>query len=154
MLALSEVFNKGLGVKAEPRQAYVWDLTAARQGNPLAQYNVGTYWLYGTSVPKDLTEAAKWFRRSALQGNPAALDALARQLNMGDGVERDVFAAYVLFEAASKPSDKFDSVYTAAESAKVIRSHMNADDLKYAQSLSADKILKELEGLEKHEPQY
>ena len=45
MLALSEVFNKGLGVKAEPRQAYVWDLTAARQGNPLAQYNVGTYWL-------------------------------------------------------------------------------------------------------------
>ena len=99
MLALSEVFNKGLGVKAEPRQAYVWDLTAARQGNPLAQYNVGTYWLYGTSVPKDLTEAAKWFRRSALQGNPAALDALARQLNMGDGVERDVFAAYVLFEA-------------------------------------------------------
>lgn len=154
MLALSEVFNKGLGVKAEPRQAYVWDLTAARQGNPLAQYNVGTYWLYGTSVPKDLTEAAKWFRRSALQGNPAALDALARQLNMGDGVERDVFAAYVLFDAASKPSDKFDSVYTAAESAKVIRSHMNADDLKYAQSLSAEKILKELETLEKHEPQY
>ena len=42
----------------------------------------------------------------------------------------------------------------AEESAKVIRSHMNADDLKYAQSLTAEKILKELESLEKHEPQY
>lgn len=154
MLALAEVFNKGLGVKADPRQAYVWDLTAARQGNPLAQYNVGVYWLYGTSVPKDMTEAAKWFRRAALQGNPAAYDALARQLNMGEGVERDIFAAYVLYEAAAKPSDKFDSVYSAEESAKVIRSRMNDEDLKYAKSLSVEKILKDLESLEKYEPQF
>lgn len=154
MLALSEVFNKGLGVKAEPRQAYVWDLTAARQGNPIAQYNVANYWLYGTSVPKDLTEAAKWFRRSALQGNPAALDALARLLNTGDGVKRDIFGAYVLYTEAAKPTEKFDSVYGAEESAKVIRSRMSKEDIQYAEGLTAAQILKELESLESYEPQY
>ena len=42
--------------------------TAAEQGDTTAQFNLGGMYLIGESVPKNDTEAARWFRMAAEQG--------------------------------------------------------------------------------------
>jgi len=41
----------------------------AKQGNPIAQHNLGEMYHFGEGVAKDDKEAEKWFRKSAEQGN-------------------------------------------------------------------------------------
>ena len=47
-------------------------LTAAEAGHPQAQFNVGWHYKNGKGVPKDLAQAAKWWRKAAGAGYPAA----------------------------------------------------------------------------------
>ena len=48
----------------------------AEQGNHNAQYNLGVMHDNGWGVPKDDTEAVKWYREAAEQGDAGAQDAL------------------------------------------------------------------------------
>ena len=49
-------------------------LAAAKAGDAAAQYNLGVCYYNGDGVPKDLTQAAYWFRKSAEQGDADAAD--------------------------------------------------------------------------------
>ena len=51
----------------------------AEQGDAAAQNELGVMYYSGTGVPKNSTEAVKWFRKAARQGNAAA------QFNLGVG---------------------------------------------------------------------
>ena len=57
------------GVAAYERNDYVTALREflplARQGNPLAQFNVGLIYQHGLGVKPDLAEAIKWYERAA-----------------------------------------------------------------------------------------
>jgi uncharacterized protein len=44
----------------------------AEQGDLRAQLNLGDMYFFGKGVPKNLAEAAKWYRKAAEQGNPDA----------------------------------------------------------------------------------
>jgi serine/threonine protein kinase/TPR repeat protein len=54
-----------------------------------AQYNLGTMCRDGTGMPKDLAEAAKWFRKSAELGNSSAQCTLGSFYMDGNGVPKD-----------------------------------------------------------------
>ena len=45
--------------------AVKWYQTAAEQGNPYAQYNLGHSYYYGAGVAKDYVRALKWYTLSA-----------------------------------------------------------------------------------------
>jgi TPR repeat protein len=51
-------------------------LTLAEQGNAIAQYNVGTFYLNGLGIPKDEKQAYDWFEKSAAQGYALALSVI------------------------------------------------------------------------------
>ena len=43
-------------------------MAAQSEEDPRAQYNRGTEYWYGSGVPQDYVEAAKWFRKAAVRG--------------------------------------------------------------------------------------
>jgi hypothetical protein len=73
----------------------------AEQGFAPAQYQVGTYYQVGAGVPKDLSEAAKWYQRAAEQGHVRAQYSLALLYGAGLGVPRDYEQAYFWYSLAA-----------------------------------------------------
>ena len=61
----------------------------AEKGNDKAQYNLGIMYGKGQGVPKDDTEAVKWFRKAAEQGIPKAQFNLGIMYEKGQGVPQD-----------------------------------------------------------------
>jgi hypothetical protein len=60
----------------------------AEAGDALACFQLGNEYLLG-SLPKNPTEAAKWFRKAADLGNPDGLNNLGALYHRGEGVPRD-----------------------------------------------------------------
>jgi TPR repeat protein len=58
--------------------------TAAENGHPTAQYNLGLMFAQGRGVERDLDEAARWIRLAADQGVEAAEQRLGMLAGAGD----------------------------------------------------------------------
>ena len=82
--------------------AFTLTYPLAEKGDPLAQVQVGTMYLKGQGVAKDIAEGARWFRRAADQGHPLGLTRLAELYLRGRGVERDLAIAAALFRKAAE----------------------------------------------------
>jgi hypothetical protein len=65
---LAKMYEEGLEVPRDAKEAAKWYLKAAENGNPKAQYKMGALYTLGKGVPKDRVEATKWFGRAAQQG--------------------------------------------------------------------------------------
>ena len=71
-------YNDGTHVQQDYAEARKWNTLASEQGNPQAQFNLGTSLISGRpGVPADRAEAGKWLKCAAEQGYCAA------QFNMG-----------------------------------------------------------------------
>jgi uncharacterized protein len=77
---------------------------AARQGHQRAQLNLGTLYLRGQGVPRDVIQARAWLEKAAASGDPYALYALGRAMaeNMGPAGADLVRAADLYRQAAEK----------------------------------------------------
>lgn len=81
---VGEIYEKGLGVKADYELAFRWYQKAAAQGYSRAQINLGYLYEAGLGVPRDLTTAMNWYRRaSGLTGGElefvSSIEAAQRQ---------------------------------------------------------------------------
>jgi len=65
-------FFSGLGVPANPEQAYNWWHKAALQGSEKAQASLGVLYALGSGVQKDMIESYKWLTIAAINGNQEA----------------------------------------------------------------------------------
>lgn len=75
----------------------------AEQGNPAAQFGLGSMHLVGEGLPQNYTEAAKWFRMAADQGYAHGQFSLGLMYRFGQGVPLDYIQAHMWSElAASK----------------------------------------------------
>ena len=75
---------------------------AALRGNPVAQFFLGLAYYEGYSgLPKDRSEAAKWWRKSAEQSFREAELGLGDLYYLGDGVSQDYQEAYKWFRRAA-----------------------------------------------------
>ena len=74
---------------------------AAKQGDPLAFFEIGARYTDGRGVAGDFAEAAKWYRLAADKGFAPAQYRLANLLEKGTGVPRDIAAAKALYERAA-----------------------------------------------------
>ena len=91
--------------KEEFAEAVKWFRRAAKQGDSLAQHNLGTMYLSGVGVPKDAVEAVKWFRRAAEQGYAGAQRALGMMYLSDIGVPRDAVEAAKWVRRAAEQGD-------------------------------------------------
>ena len=75
---------------------------AAEQGDADAQFEVGESYTSGTKVPRDHTEAARWYRQAAEQGHADALFLLGEHYARGLGVLKDDKEAARSFRQAAE----------------------------------------------------
>ena len=76
-------------------------LEAARDGEPLALFEIGARFMEGRGTDVDMGQAAEWYRAAAERDFAPAQYRLANFLEKGTGVERDVPEARALYEAAA-----------------------------------------------------
>ena len=87
--------------------AAVQDLVnKAEHGAVTAQYDCGEQYYFGSSVPQDYSEAAKWFRRAAEQGHAQAQSNLGMMCALGRGMERDCIEAFKWVSLAAAQGNK------------------------------------------------
>ncbi len=77
---------------------------AAEKGHRRAQLNLGTLYLRGQGVPRDLVQARAWLEKAAVDGDPFALYVLGRAMDesMGPVGADPVRAANLYRQAAEK----------------------------------------------------
>lgn len=90
------------------RGRHVADLRErAEAGAPGAQRDLGSEYLFGTSVPRDPDEAVAWYRRAAEQGHLEARLDIASLYAHGTGVPRDEAEAARWYRAAAEQGDAY-----------------------------------------------
>ena len=77
----------------------------SEEGNPIAQYYLGTLYYMGFCVIEDYTEALKWFSSSADQGYAKGQNYLGQMYDMGYGITQDSVEAMKWYHLAAKQGD-------------------------------------------------
>jgi TPR repeat protein len=77
----------------------------AKNGNALAQTQLGILYTMGDGVQQNENEALYWLTKASDQGNPVAQNSLGVIYNQGNGVPRDVKKAEKLFSLSAKQDD-------------------------------------------------
>ena len=81
---LGLMYNQGIGVSPDLKEAVKWYHKAAEQGDASAQYNLGCMYDYGSGVVEDNKEAVKWYRKAAEQGFALAQYNLGNMYDSGE----------------------------------------------------------------------
>ena len=81
---------------------------AAEKGHKRAQLNLGTLYLRGQGVPRDLIQARAWLEKAAADGDPYALYALGRAMSESLGpANADQVRASDLYRRAAEKGHPF-----------------------------------------------
>jgi TPR repeat protein len=100
------MFEQGIGVEKDEKEAIVWYGKAAEQGNVLAQYNLAVLYENGRGTAVDFAQANEWYRKASAQGDPLAIGNLGMLYVRGQGVKENTIAglALLLVSATMDPS--------------------------------------------------
>ena len=90
------MFEQGIGVGKDEKEAIVWYRKAAAQGNPLAQYNLAVLYENGRGAEVDFAQANEWYRKASAQGDPLAIGNLGMLYMRGQGVKVNTIAGLSL----------------------------------------------------------
>ena len=93
MTSLGFMYERGLGVRADPGEAAYWYRRAAEAGEPMAMFDIGILYRDGRGVPQNQVRAVQWFQKAADAGVVDAHYSLAQAYEAGNGVTRDFRAA-------------------------------------------------------------
>ena len=94
------IHYKGQGVPQDYKTAIKWYTLSAKQGNHLAQYNLGIMYSFGLGVVPDYKIALKWYTLLAENGNELAQYNLGRLYYLGN-VKEDLLHAYMWINLSS-----------------------------------------------------
>lgn len=101
LLLSAVIFGLGCGSGAKRSPSSVAELlVGAQQGDPAAQYKLGSAYERGEGVTKSPTDALQWYRKAADQGYAPAQNDLGSIYQFGVGVERDYGQAVKFFQMA------------------------------------------------------
>ncbi|MGB6221856.1 tetratricopeptide repeat protein [Haloferula sp.] len=103
---LALMYEQGIGVEKDEKEAVVWYGKAAKQGSSLAQYNLAVMYENGRGTAVDFAKAREWYRKASVQGDPLAIGNLGMLYVRGDGVKENKTAgvALLLMSATMDPS--------------------------------------------------
>ncbi|MEI6535386.1 MAG: tetratricopeptide repeat protein [Verrucomicrobiaceae bacterium] len=93
---LALMYEKGMGVAKDEKEAVVWYRKSAEQGNSNAQFNLGVLYENGRGCDVDFAQANQWYRKASVQGDALAIGNLGMLYLRGDGVKVDKIAGIAL----------------------------------------------------------
>ena len=100
MTLLGELYNQGLGVRQDPKEAAQWYRLAADRGDAHAMASLGLMSADGRGVRRDPAAARTWFERAAGLGEATAAYNLALLL-LATGADADLVKAANLLRVAA-----------------------------------------------------
>lgn len=90
------MYERGIGVAKDEKEAVVWYRKSAELGNAAAQFNLGVLYENGRGTEVDFAKANEWYRKASVQGDALAIGNLGMLYLRGDGVEKNQVAALAL----------------------------------------------------------
>ena len=66
------MYQTGQCVPKDYEEAIGWTRLAAEQGDPIAQFNMSGFYLFGHGVPEDYVTGHKWLNLAAASGHDKA----------------------------------------------------------------------------------
>jgi hypothetical protein len=70
------MYERGIGVGKDEKEAVLWYGKAASQGNAAAQFNLGVLYENGRGTEVDFAKANEWYRKASAQGDALAIGNL------------------------------------------------------------------------------
>ena len=100
------MYERGIGVGKDEKEAAFWYGKAASQGNAAAQFNLGVLYENGRGTEVDFAKANEWYRKASVQGDALAIGNLGMLYVRGQGVNENkvVGVALLLRSATLDPS--------------------------------------------------
>ncbi len=98
--------RNGIGIPANPHEAFQYYSQAAKQGHAAALYNLGRCHKDGIGVPINVQEAARYFRLAADHGLAEAQYLLGYNLINGIHVGKNVREGIIYYQAAAEQGHK------------------------------------------------
>ena len=99
---LGWMYERGLGVSMDLREAARWYRLVADQGDAFSQTRLGYLYEKGLGVARDDTIAAQWYGRSAEAGDAQGQTSLGLMYRDGRGVGRNIKEAEKWFSRAAE----------------------------------------------------
>ena len=132
------MYEQGIGVAKDEKEAVVWYGKSAAQDNSAAQYNLGVLYENGRGTAVDFAKANEWYRRAAVQGDPLAIGNLGMLYVRGQGVKENKVAglALLLVSATMDPSPQNHAKQNISTT-QGLSSEMIAEAQALAQELSS-----------------
>jgi TPR repeat protein len=129
------MYEKGIGVGKDEKDAVFWYGKAASQGNASAQFNLGVLYEHGRGTPVDFAKANEWYRKASVQGDALAIGNLGMLYVRGQGVKENKTAgvALLLVSATQDSSPQNHAKRNIASTRG-----LNAEMITTAQSLSGE----------------
>ena len=125
------------GVAAYKRGDYATALREwrplAKQGNAIAQSNLGFMYGKGLGVTQDYAEAVKWFRKAAEQGDTGGQYNLGGMYYNGHGVPQDYVQAHMWYNLVASQDGK-----AAAKLRDMVAERMTPAQISEAQKLARE----------------
>jgi uncharacterized protein len=127
------MYEQGIGVGKDEKEAVAWYRKAAEQGNSNAQYNLAVLYENGRGTKIDFAKALQWYRKAAIQGDELAVGNLGMLYVRGQGVTKDKVAGLALLLLSVAINDSPQN--NAKKNISSLRG-VTPDDLTAAQALA------------------
>ena len=100
------MYEQGIGIGKDEKEAVIWYGKAASQGSAAAQFNLGVLYENGRGTEIDFVKANEWYRKASEQGDALAIGNLGMLYVRGQGVKENKIAgvALLLVSATLDPS--------------------------------------------------
>lgn len=100
------MYEQGIGVGKNEKEALGWYKKAGMQGNAAAQFNLGVLYENGLGTEVDFAKANEWYRKASVQNDAMAIGNLGMLYIRGDGVKENKIAgvALLLMSTSQDPS--------------------------------------------------
>ncbi|MGB5202582.1 MAG: tetratricopeptide repeat protein [Eudoraea sp.] len=90
------MYEQGIGIAKNEKEAVVWYDKSASQGNSAAQFNLGVLYENGRGTAIDFAKANEFYRKASVQGDPLAIGNLGMLYVRGQGVNENKVAGVAL----------------------------------------------------------
>lgn len=103
---LGVMYENGIGVAKDEKEAVDWYGKSAAQGNAAAQFNLGVLYENGRGTEVDFAKANEWYRKASVQGDALAVGNLGMLYVRGQGVKENKIAgvALLILSSTADPS--------------------------------------------------
>ena len=90
------MYEQGIGIAKNDKEALFWYEKAAAQGSSAAQYNLGVLYENGRGTAVEFAKANAMYRKASVQGDALAVGNLGMLYIRGDGVKVNKVAGVAL----------------------------------------------------------